>query len=131
MIVPLKRILIVDDDPAIVGLLSVVLEYAQEPYAVGTASNGGEALQSISGQRPDLVLLDLSLPDMNGLEVLQRIRQTDPSISVIMMTGAVDDTASVDALRGGAFAYVPKPFNVQHIEHLVASALATGQASGA
>lgn len=126
-----KRILIVDDDPTIVGLLSVVLEDAQALYTVETASNGGDALTSVAGQRPDLVLLDFSLPDMNGLDVLERIRQTDPSIPVIMMTGAADDAPLADALRNGAFACAPKPFHVGDIQRLVASALATGRASDA
>jgi CheY-like chemotaxis protein len=126
-----KRILIVDDDPTMVALLTVVLENAQGPYTVDTASMGGEALARIAGQRPDLVLLDLSLPDMTGLDVLERIRQADPSIPVIMMTGAADDEPMAAALRRGAVASASKPFSVQHIERLVAAALAAGRGPGA
>lgn len=117
---PSKRILIVDDDAAIVGMLGTFFHESQEPYEVDTAANGAEALSAIGLHRPDVILLDFTMPGMDGLSVLKLIRNLDSRIRVIMLTGG---DCCADALRNGAFAYIPKPLNVQYIEHLVGAAL--------
>ncbi|HEV8643599.1 MAG TPA: response regulator [Methylomirabilota bacterium] len=119
------RILIVDDDPTVVEMLSAVLRDSKQAYAIETASKGSDAIATLFWQRPNLVLLDIKLPDMSGIEVLKRIRKADPNIPVLMVSGNATETAFAEALKHGAFAYIPKPFNVLYIDHLVAAALAT------
>jgi DNA-binding response OmpR family regulator len=116
--VPGNRVLIIDDDPAIIQLLSSFFEVDQEGYRVDSARNGETGLAALMAQRPDVVLLDISMPGMSGLEVLKRIRLMDASIPVIMVTAAPHKATS-EALRNGAFAYIPKPFDFQYIDHLV------------
>jgi len=119
------RVLIVDDDPAVVETLSAVLRDSKQAYTVETASKGSDAIATLFWQRPDLVLLDIKLPDMSGIEVLKHIRKADPTIPVLMVSGNATETAFAEALKHGAFAYIPKPFNVLYIDHLVAVALET------
>src|SRR5262249_1870157 len=88
-----------------------------------SARSGEAGLAALAKHRPDVVLLDISMPGMSGLEVLKRIRLFDASIPVIMVTAAPHQATS-EALRHGAFAYIPKPFDFPYIDHLVR--LATG-----
>jgi DNA-binding response OmpR family regulator len=111
-------VLIIDDDPAIIQLLSSFFEGDPEGYRVDAALSGEMGLTAFNAHRPDVVLLDISMPGMNGLEVLKRIRLVDASIPVIMVTAAPHQATS-EALRNGAFAYIPKPFDFQYIDHLV------------
>jgi two-component system chemotaxis response regulator CheY len=125
-----KKILIVDDDPVIVETLTAILRDSWETYIVDRAANGSDALAAIASERPDLVLLDVALPDINGLEVLRRVRSIDPSLPVIMITGMADRTAFSEAMRSGAFGYIPKPFDIRQIEPVVAMALERSQSTG-
>lgn len=117
---PLKRVLIVDDDRPTAEMLQ---ECVGAGYAVEIAANGPEALDAAARVRPDVVLLDVTMPGMSGVEVLQRLRAVDPSMPVIMVTGTPERDAIAEALRLGAFSYIPKPFNVKYIQHLVSAAL--------
>jgi two-component system response regulator HydG len=118
-----RRILIVDDDPAVVEMLAAILRRAQGPYTVDTAATAAEALALLCWRRPDVVLLDIAMPGMNGLELLRQIRQVDPSIPVVMVTADPSDRAFTEALQRGALAFLHKPFDVRYVEHLVAAAL--------
>ena len=117
---PGKRILIVDDEPRVVGMLA---EHLQAQYAVESASNGADALAAVLRHRPDAVLLDIRMPGMDGIEVLKQIRRIDPTIRVIMITGNDELAVAVEATKAGAFAYVRKPFNLEYIDTLVATAV--------
>lgn len=119
------RVLVIDDDPAIVQLLSSYFEIDKEGYLVDTATSGEKGLASLRAHRPDVVLLDINMPGMNGLEVLKRIRSIDAGIPVIMVSAAPYQ-ATTAALEGGAFAHVPKPFDFRDIDHLVTLATAQG-----
>lgn len=113
-----RRVLLIDDDAAIVQMLSSYFSDGNPGYAVEAALNGEKGLAKLKTHRPDVVLLDISMPGMNGLEVLARIQELDPSIPVIMVTGAnYRDTSQ--ALTNGAFAYLPKPFDLRYVDHLV------------
>jgi CheY-like chemotaxis protein len=112
------RVLLIDDDPAIVQLLSSFFEVDKEGYLVDKAFNGEKGLAAVMAHRPDVVLLDISMPGMSGLEVLKRIRAIDAGIPVIMVTAAPHQATS-EALKNGAFAYIPKPFDFRYIDHLV------------
>src|SRR5881227_1640120 len=112
------RVLIVDDEPLILEVLS---EHFKTDFEVETAVNGADALGAILRQRPDVVLLDINMPRMNGVEVLKDIKQIDDSIAVIMVTANEQIQLAADALKTGAFGYVPKPFDFRYLDHMVAA----------
>jgi two-component system, NtrC family, nitrogen regulation response regulator GlnG len=122
---PARRILIADDEPAIRDILVECVKQSKhgQGYAVSTASDGSAALEAITRERPDLILLDHNMPGMTGLEVLKQIHQIDPSIRIVMITGTMNDGDAAEALKRGAFSYVPKPFDLQYIDALIALAL--------
>jgi len=110
-----QRILVVDDDKDIVRVLRSYLE--QAGYEVFTANNGNTALHILSRERPDLVVLDLMLPDKDGLDVTRVVRG-DPALArtyILMLTARVEDTDKVVGLELGADDYVTKPFNPREI----------------
>ena len=105
------RILVVDDDPPIVRLLRVNLE--MEGYEVAVASNGKEALEAVKAHPPDLVLLDVILPGMDGLEVVTRLRR-DPAtarLPVVLLSARAQDADIRHGKGAGADEYVTKPFD--------------------
>ncbi|OLC12545.1 MAG: hypothetical protein AUI47_05515 [Acidobacteria bacterium 13_1_40CM_2_68_5] len=117
-----KRILIIDDDAALVDVLREYIDtrFAQKSYVVETAANGPDGLRVVRGRRPDLVILDIEMPEMNGVEVLKQIREIDRRIPVIMLTGTSDMSATAATLEHGAVSYAPKPLNLQYLDHLLA-----------
>jgi DNA-binding NtrC family response regulator len=117
-----KRILIVDDEPLVAELLTEMLTQADRGYSMQTALTASDALVALSRQRPDVILLDINMPGVNGLEALRLIKHLDAEIPVLMVTAA-HHSAAAEALEHGALAYIPKPFNIHYINHLVASAL--------
>ena len=123
-----KQILIVDDEPAIVRLVRVKLE--SDGYAVLTASRGEEALQMLQVDHPDLVILDLMMPDMDGTETLRRIRSRS-QLPVIMLTALGSDREKVKGLEGGADDFVTKPFNPDELVARVAAVLRRANGDGA
>lgn len=106
------RILVVDDELAI--LRTVRTNLARHDFRVDTAATGGEALERASAGHPDLILLDLGLPDMDGLEVLQQIRQYT-STPVIVLSAREAERDKVRALDLGADDYLTKPFGVEEL----------------
>jgi len=104
------RVLIVDDEPQILRALRINLTARQ--YEVVTAAAGGEALRQARAERPDLVVLDLGLPDLDGVEVIRGLRTWTP-VPIIVLSGRVDSSDKVDALDAGADDYVTKPFGVR------------------
>jgi two-component system response regulator HydG len=113
-----KRILIVDDEPLIAEVLG---EHFKPRYEIETAMNGTDALAAVLRQRPDLMLLDINMPRMNGVEVLKDVKKIDESIPVIMVTANEQVSLAADALKSGAFGYVPKPFDFRYLDHMVAT----------
>jgi DNA-binding response OmpR family regulator len=114
---PTRTILVVDDDVVVRNLLSEIL--AHHGYQVWLAQNGVEALELLERRRPDLILLDIAMPEMDGIEALRRMRDRCPGVPVVMLTAYGDvETASL-ALRQGAADYVPKPFNLGYLERVV------------
>src|ERR671919_220076 len=113
-----RRLLIVDDEPLI---LEVLTEHFKSDYDVETALNGADALGAILRSRPDVVMLDINMPRMNGVEVLRDIKQIDQSIAVIMVTANEQIALAAEALKSGAFGYVPKPFDFRYLDHMVAA----------
>jgi len=119
-----KRVLIVDDDAAIVHVLRDALGLFRHDhaYAVEIARDGVEGLEALERGRFDLVLLDMCMPRMTGLDLLAQMRQRGLQTPVLMLTGNEDNRSAADALAGGIFAYVPKPFDLQHLEMLISLA---------
>jgi len=116
------KILVVDDEPGIREYLKEFLE--GKGYAVTTASNGAEALTAVESGRPHVVLLDILMPVMNGLEALPRILGIDPTIGVIMLS-AIDDYQIVKQATGkGAYDYLTKPINLDYLELSILTRLA-------
>ena len=116
--VPRKRILLVDDEPLIIEVLG---EHFKPSYDIETAMNGTDALTAVLRGRPDLVLLDINMPRMNGVEVLKDIKKIDETIPVIMVTANEQVTLAAEALKAGAFGYVPKPFDFRYLDHMLAT----------
>ena len=112
---------IVDDEPAILKELSGILE--DEGYQVTTAETGGEALNVIQTEPPDVVLLDIWMPELGGLEVLKRVREHAPAMMVIMMSGHGSVETAVEATKLGAYDYLEKPLDLEKVTILVRNAL--------
>ena len=118
----LGRILVVDDEAPV---REVLTEYfSTEGYAVEAATSGLEALSAVSGGRADLVLLDVRMPGLDGVQVLRRIRQMSTTLPVIMVTANEDATLARETLTLGAFDYVAKPFDFDYLDRAVAAGLA-------
>jgi DNA-binding response OmpR family regulator len=105
------RILVIDDDPSVTGLLKRGLAY--EGYAVETAASGEAGLRIARERPPDLVILDVMMPGIDGLEVLRRLRTADVALPVIMLTAKDAETDQVRGLETGADDYVTKPFSFE------------------
>jgi DNA-binding response OmpR family regulator len=119
---PLARVLVVDDEPAFLDMLTEVLTLAG--YEVVTAAAAGDALKAVEMSAPDVILLDIAMPDMDGVTALQRLRAVKPTVPVIMLTGNSDEQVGRTTLRWGAFDYVAKPFESAHLLHVVETAVA-------
>jgi CheY-like chemotaxis protein len=120
-----KLILIVDDEPAVREVLSGYFEHQYGPrgYRIETAPDGAAALAAVRRQRPALVLLDIDMPGMGGVEALRGVRAIDPKIPVIMVTGNEDTRVAGEVLRAGAHSYLPKPIKFPYLAHLAATVL--------
>jgi DNA-binding NtrC family response regulator len=118
---PKARIVIVDDDPIVRDSLGQWFD--SEGYQVETIASGREALRRIEGERWDLALLDIRMPGMDGMELQNRLREIDPALPVIIMTGYASVETAVQALKNGAYDYITKPFDPDELVHLVTKAL--------
>jgi DNA-binding response OmpR family regulator len=116
-----SRVLVVDDDPTVSDVVRRYLERAE--YEVVLAADGQGALDAVHAQRPDLVVLDLMLPGIDGLEVCRRLRRNDPNLPVVMLTALGDEADRVVGLSLGADDYVTKPFSPRELVLRVQSVL--------
>ncbi len=121
-------ILIVDDEPAITGLLEYNLRKAH--YRVLTASDGRQALRLAREAQPDLILLDLMLPEVDGLDVCRELRRSS-QVPIIMITARGEETDRVVGLELGADDYVCKPFSVRELMARIKAVLRRGQSPSA
>ena len=115
-----KRILLVDDEPLILKGLRYTLE--QEGYEILTAADGEEALQVFFEQQVDLVLLDVMLPKMDGIQVCQRIRESS-NVPILMLTAKGEDMDKILGLEYGADDYMTKPFNILEVKARIKTVL--------
>ena len=116
-----ERVLVVDDEPLVRTMLGDAMRMFG--YNVAVASGGAEALRLVSVVAPALVLLDLRMPGMPGIEVLKRLRAEYPRLPVVIVSGEPDDEVKRQALEAGAFDYVAKPFNIAHLKIVAKAAI--------
>lgn len=109
----MTHILAVDDEPPL--LRALVLNLTNRGYTVSTAVTGGAAISQTAIQPPDLMILDLGLPDIDGLDVISRIRPLHPTLPIIVLSARTGSTDKVTALDLGAVDYVTKPFNMDEL----------------
>src|ERR1041384_8081985 len=107
------QVLIADDEPLIRQSIRAVLE--QEGFEVTMASSGGEAWSLFQSERPDVVLLDLVLGDLDGLEILRRMRQLVPDCKVIVISAHGSIETAVTAMKLGGYDFIRKPFEIEEI----------------
>ncbi|HZN53756.1 MAG TPA: sigma-54 dependent transcriptional regulator [Candidatus Polarisedimenticolaceae bacterium] len=114
-------VLVADDESDIRASLRMILEY--EGYALAEAASGEEALAKLETERPDVVLLDIKMPRIDGLEVLARIKQSDPALSVVVISGHATIATAIEATRLGAFDFMEKPLERERVLVVVRNAL--------
>lgn len=121
---PGARLLIVDDDLFVRKVLNDLL--AVDGYLITEASNGAEGVARAAAERPDLVLLDLFMPKMSGLDALARLREVAPASRVLVVSSLDSDALVQQALDAGAAGFVVKPFHALEIREAVKKALSQG-----
>jgi two-component system, response regulator, stage 0 sporulation protein F len=121
----LGKVLVVDDEPEVRELLQEFL--SDRGYDVLVAASGREALDAVDAQKPDLVLLDVAMPEMDGIEALRRIATVEPPVRVIMVTANPDISLTSKLLAMGAVDYIPKPFDLDYLEQAVSVQLSAAQ----
>ena len=120
------KILLVDDEPGMLRYIRTLLEV--DEYKVETASTGEEALERVhKGLQPDLVLLDLLMPGIDGLQTLEQLRQIRPGVKVVMLSCVSDTRKVVQAIRLGAHDYLTKPFQKAELDAVIDQCLGTNQ----
>jgi two-component system OmpR family response regulator len=125
---PEARLLVVDDEPNIVELLSASLRFAG--FEVATATTGGDAVRAVERLRPDLVLLDVMLPDVDGFVVLRRLRATRDHLPVLFLTARDGNDDKVSGLTLGGDDYVTKPFSLEEVIARIRAVLRRTRAGG-
>ncbi|MGA1826249.1 MAG: response regulator, partial [bacterium] len=117
----IKRILIVDDEEGIRYSLERILN--EPEYTVATARNGVEALEKYIEEPSDLVVLDICLPDMSGLEVLYKIKTINPNAMILIITAFGTTDIAIEATKKGAYDYIQKPFDILAMKSTIYQAL--------
>jgi DNA-binding NtrC family response regulator len=117
----LGRVLVIDDDPDVALLLHDAL--AEFGYTVKIIATGSEALPLVSVYKPDVVLLDLWLPGVPGEQILRELRERDPALPVVIITGNRNPEIA-QAVLDMAFDFIPKPFDLAVMEQVIAAAIA-------
>lgn len=120
----MNKILIVDDEPGVRQSLRFSLK---DKYEIILAENGSTAIELAGRIRPDLVILDVMLPDLGGMDVLKAIKSGEDDIPVVMLTAVSQVKTAVDAMKNGACEYITKPFDVEELKILVENVLRTGR----
>jgi DNA-binding NtrC family response regulator len=117
----MSRVLVIDDDASLRFTLEAVLGDAG--FVVETCDGGASGLTAFEARGADIVLTDLAMPDMDGMQALERIRASDPSVPVLMLTAHGSERVAVAAMKAGAFDYIPKPFDPDELVLAVRRAL--------
>ncbi|MCX6621092.1 MAG: response regulator [Acidobacteria bacterium] len=118
---PKGKVLIVDDDPVVRDSLGKWFE--SEGYQAAIASGAKEALERIQAGRWDIALLDIKMPGIDGIELQAKLKEIEPDLPVVIMTGFASVETAVRALKNGAYDYITKPFDPDELVHLVENCL--------
>ncbi|MBI4547575.1 MAG: sigma-54-dependent Fis family transcriptional regulator [Ignavibacteriae bacterium] len=121
-------ILIVDDEAIVRDSLSKW--FREDGFVIGVADNSATALRQLQAHRWDVILLDIKMPGMDGIELQQRIIELDPNVTIIFITAHATIESAVQALKRGAFDYVTKPVDPDHLSHLIQNALKQRKLTG-
>ena len=116
-----ERLLVVDDEPSMREFLEIML--SQEGYQVRTASNGEEGVKAYRTEEPDLVLTDVKMPGMSGLDLIREIHSLDPTAPIIAITAYASADDAIRAVREGAYDYLSKPFQIEDLRIIIRNAL--------
>ncbi len=113
----MSRILVVDDE---VWSCDAIKKFMEEKgYDAITSFSGEDALEKVKKEKPDIILLDIRMPGMDGMEVLRRVREFDKDVGIIMVTAVKDEEIGKEALKSGADEYVTKPIDLNHLDTTV------------
>ena len=123
----MARILVVDDDETICSAFEQFL--AEEGHTPAIASTGEDAIEQAEAEPPDLVIMDLRMPGMDGLAALEKLRELDPSLYIVLMTAFGTSQTSIEAMRLGAYDYLEKPLDLDVVKAVIEKALAAKDAS--
>lgn len=121
---PMHKILIVDDERAV--RYSFERAFAEE-YVIITAENGIDAIEKVEKEQPDIVLMDIKMPVLNGIEALKKIKKTNSHIPVIMMTAFGDTDTAIDAMKESAYDYITKPFENNELRTIIEKGLTSAR----
>lgn len=110
----MSKILVVDDEIWACDAIKLFME--EKGHDAITAFSGEEALEKVKNEKPDLILLDIRMPGMDGMEVLKRVREFNKDVGIIMVTAVKDEEIGKEALKSGADEYVTKPIDLNHLE---------------
>ena len=113
----MARIIIVDDEPDLLIFLS--RELRDLDYEVETALSGEEAIERIKANRPHLMLLDINMPGMGGLETLKKAKEIDPHLAVVMVSAVAEEDIAKEAMKMGAHDYIKKPIDLEYLKLVV------------
>jgi two-component system response regulator PilR (NtrC family) len=122
----MANILVVDDENSMREFLEIMLN--KEGYDVATAAGGGEAVSLLQKQNFDLIITDIRMKEMDGLEVLKKCKELQPSTIVILISAYASTSTAVEAMKWGAYDYLPKPFKVREIKAVIKDALEAAEA---
>jgi DNA-binding NtrC family response regulator len=122
-----KRILVVDDEPTIRESLQLLLK---RDFEVSTVQNGQEALSMVAHFKPDLILLDVMMPQLDGMETLRQLKEENTNVPVVMLTGASTVKTAVQAMKYGAVDYLNKPFDIDELTTLIINTLDSPASKG-
>ena len=116
-----SKILIVDDEVSMREFLEIML--SKEGYKVSSSGSGKEALKMLNDTIYDLIVSDVQMPGMNGIELLRNVKEVCPDTTVIMITAYASTESGVEAMKAGAYDYITKPFKVDEIKLIIKNAL--------
>lgn len=117
----IKKILIVDDEMEICNVLRTFCQ--KQGYQVVTCTDGGGAIALVTQERPHVVLLDMKMPGISGVEVLRILREKHSAVKILVISAVKDDGVIQETLRLGADGYLTKPFRLEHVAQLIDSVL--------
>ena len=116
------KILVIDDEASVCSLLKDFL--IKKGYEVATATSAREGIEKLKTERPKVILLDIRMPEMSGVEAIKRIREIDENVGIIMATAVMDEKIAQETVRLGASDYILKPFDLEYLERSLLTKIA-------